>query len=148
MLNIFLCLPKFFFFDLLDSEWETENCHEESGLGYSQMGVTTKFLYLCVKLHPKLSVPKKKPKPKTIHKQIWSRVWGGKTKQPNMCCASLSLCVVLCFSAGGALNFKILPEQCRPVKIICKDPTLTLFLLHFQIQHKHWYEKLLRTTDL
>lgn len=101
MTNIFLCLC-FFSFDLLDSEWETEKCHEESGLDYSQMGVATKFLHLCVKLHPKLSVPKNTTKPKTIHKQIRSKVWGQKpNNQTRVLCfllflhSSMSLQLVL-----------------------------------------------------
>lgn len=38
MNNILLHLPKFFFFDLLDTELETENHHKEPGLGYLPNG--------------------------------------------------------------------------------------------------------------
>lgn len=59
MNNVLLCLPTFSSFDLLDTKLETEDHREKSGLGYCQMGVTTKFLYPCIKLHPNLPVKKK-----------------------------------------------------------------------------------------
>lgn len=54
---------------------------------FSSVYLTFFFFDLCLKLHPKLSVPKKITKPKTIHKQIWSRVW--EAKPNNQTCIVL-----------------------------------------------------------
>lgn len=90
------------------------------------MGVAPKFLYLCVKLHPKLPVKKKQnqTKKKNLKHNISSfgAEFGKKTPSNQVCvsCLPLSLRVDLCTSATGTLDCKILPEQCWERKLCVK----------------------------